>query len=76
MKIKELTITTEELNSAVHAYLQKQGIHLTVQEVRKEYSFDVDWNVKFVDPDKKVVEPEPETEPETETVPNVIPAQD
>jgi len=72
MKIKELTITTEELNSAVHAYLRNQGIHLTVQEVRKEYSFDVDWNVKFVDPDKKVVEPEPETE----TVPNVIPAQD
>jgi hypothetical protein len=32
--------------------------------------------VEFVDPDKKVVEPEPETEPETETVPNVIPAQD
>jgi hypothetical protein len=32
--------------------------------------------VEFVDHDKKVVEPEPETEPETETVPNVIPAQD
>jgi hypothetical protein len=76
MKIKELTITTEELNSAVHAYLRTQGITLPVKEVRKRYSFDEDWHVEFVDPDKKVVEPEPETEPETETVPNVIPAQD
>ena len=72
MKIKELTISTAELNSAVHAYLRTQGITLPVKEVRKRYSFDEDWHVEFVDPDKKVVEPEPETE----TVPNVIPAQD
>ncbi len=67
MKIKKLTITKEELNIAVQAYLKTQVIDLPVESVEKDYSYHSDYTVEFVEA-VKAAPPQPEPVETTETV--------
>ena len=74
MKIKNLTLSNDEVNTAVGNYLKTQGIHCPVHSVSKKYSWEEEYEVTF---DFEVEKPEaqpPIHEPDTTKVaPETLP---
>lgn len=78
MKIKELTVTNEEVAEAVgHWLATTQGIAIPVKEINKEYSWMREWSVTLDIPDETKptkVAPEPmpkDAEPTSIELPTV-----
>ena len=62
MKIQKLTITQDELNVAVQAFLKLQGVDLPVASCEKERSYSTEYTVEFVEPKDDAASP-PAVEP-------------
>lgn len=50
MKIESVTITQEELNSAVETFLKFNGIFLPIENCKQRYSYGDDYEVTFKKP--------------------------
>jgi len=79
MRIDEVKLTDEELTEAVHMWLTSKGVSLSVEQVRKQYSYSSEWTVTFKEPEEpkpKLAEIEPLKDVLLDTAKSALPESD